>query len=809
MIVGRYRPTTIAFQPQGIVLRSADLGVTRIGDSTIDSTGSDPPPLGRASGYSRFGAALALGLAAGGLAGLIDAMVALLDGFNGNRLAFFCYATALASVVGALLGALFGGWLTLGTFLIRRLGWLERRYVRSAILSVPLALFFVWVPAEWVGEEWESLSTGARAAVIGVYVALPVIAFVTTVILGRLRVWARPKALKRNVLIATGVVLAAACYWADRYILTGLYEQFHYGLTGCFALCLAWVIALASDARAFGEGRSSFGWIVARARRSVTFALLLALACLAFELARTEVYGNSSALVFSKILASARARLDIDGDGSTAYFGGSDCNDFDPALAAGNFDLPGNGVDEDCDGVEPAWPPPLPEVSYPIPRRSSYNVLFITIDALRADHLGAYGYSRKTSPAMDALAKRSVLFEQAFAQASMTVMSLPSILTGIYPGNLPRDYDHPKAKRLFKRTFDVGEEVPVLAALFKDKGYDTRAYVQFTVASAMFRGFDHMYVTKKRKYRKMEVPGLREAKEPFFQWTHIAAPHAPYKKHAAFDFGDSPLDAYDSEVAYADKQVAQLLNVLKKRGIADRTIVVITADHGEEFGEHGGHYHRQILHQEQLHVPLILHVPGVSPRRHREPVELVDIAPTLAETLELNATRHEFDGQSLWAKLAGKGAKGQGGAYSELFKTRGDVFKRGIYTGRWRANWDVALRNLELYDKHADFGEHDDVAGAYPEVAKRLRAEIVSRTWRRAAVAFRAYERERDPMALLSRIGSIQQPPMLDGAIALLLEHERLPAEAREPLERLLKRSMVNRRQRANLRKLLSRVAKS
>src|SRR5690606_34721321 len=209
----------------------------------------------------------------------------------------------------------------------------------------------------------------------------------------------------------------------------------------------------------------------------------------------------------------------------------------------------------------------------------------------------------------------------------------------------------------------------------------------------------------------------------FFSWVHIAAPHAPYTKHPESDFGDSPLDRYDSEIAFADQQVEALLDVLRERNLGERTIVVITADHGEEFGEHGGQYHRQILHHEHLHVPLIVHVPGVAARRYKEPVELVDIAPTLAETLALDATRHEFDGQSLWAKMAGKGAKNQSGVYAELFKTRRPVFRRGIYVGRWRANWDVALKNLELYDKHADFGEHDDVAGAYPEVAQRLRAE--------------------------------------------------------------------------------------
>src|SRR5690606_16932570 len=188
------------------------------------------------------------------------------------------------------------------------------------------------------------------------------------------------------------------------------------------------------------------------------------------------------------------------------------------------------------------------------------------------------------------------------------------------------------------------------------------------------------------------------------------------------------------------------------------------------------------------------------------PVELVDIAPTLAETLELSATPHDFDGQSLWAKLAGKGAASQEGAYADLFETRGPVFKRSLYRGRWRANWDLHDRHIELYDKQADWAERHDVAHAHPEVADELKAALTSRTWRRAAVAFQAYERSRDPMALLSRADTIQQLPMVDRMLTQLLEHERLPREARAPLERLLERSLLEEPQRARLRALIARL---
>jgi len=776
--------------------------MTSSSDSTADFAGLDTPSTARVRERSRFDAALSLGLTAGALAGTIDAVVELREGFDGNRWAFLGYAGAIAAVVGGLFGALTGAWLTLGAALLRRFPALDRRHSRTLLEAFPLALFFLWIPSEWVGEQWSELGAKKRALVLLAHVALPVGALCVTLIVARARRWARGGGLARVILIALAVLGAALCYLADRFVLPGLYEQFHYGLAGGFGLLLALTLAFVREGRT-GEPLGGKRWSIARDAKVVALAPIVV--CSFFELTRADVHGPSSALVVSKIASSARARVDFDGDGSSSYFGGPDCDDFDASVGPGKFDYPGNGVDEDCDGVEPAWPPPLPEPDYPVPQRAGYNVVLITIDALRADHVGTYGYSRPTTPTLDALAERSLLFEQAYAQASKTVMSLPSLLTGLYPGNLPRDYDHPKVTRLFARAFDIGSDIPSLPTLLQDKGYDTCSFVQFTIGAAMFRGFERVTIAKGKR-RHAGIRGLREAREPFFFWTHLAGPHAPYEKHPEFDFGDKDIDRYDNEIAVADRDVSKLLAVLEKRGIDDRTIVVVTADHGEEFGEHGGKFHRQVLYHELLHVPLIVHVPGVSPRRFAAPVELVDIAPTLAETLELSATPHDFDGQSLWAKLAGKGAASQEGAYADLFETRGPVFKRSLYRGRWRANWDLHDRHIELYDKQADWAERHDVAHAHPEVADELKAALTSRTWRRAAVAFQAYERSRDPMALLSRADTIQQLPMVDRMLTQLLEHERLPREARAPLERLLERSLLEEPQRARLRELIARV---
>src|SRR5690606_37303982 len=121
---------------------------------------------------------------------------------------------------------------------------------------------------------------------------------------------------------------------------------------------------------------------------------------------------------------------------------------------------------------------------------------------------------------------------------------------------------------------------------------------------------------------------------------------------------------------------------------------------------------------ELLHVPLIVFVPGLEGRRVSEIVELVDIVPTLAESLKLAASPRDFDGQSLWASVAGKRAPGRHGAYAEVFEPHEDVTRKSLYTGRWRINWNVENGGLELFDKLQDPGERHDVAAEHPSVVQ-------------------------------------------------------------------------------------------
>ena len=253
--------------------------------------------------------------------------------------------------------------------------------------------------------------------------------------------------------------------------------------------------------------------------------------------------------------------------------------------------------------------PPLPDG----PRRPEADVLLITIDALRADHVGAYGYKRATTPHIDRLAAAGVRFARAYSQAPHTSFSVASMLTGKYFPTLAR--------------LAPGESHEPIAAVLRTYGWRTAAFYPpavFYVDAAKTKVYAatqlQLRVRQVRVHRRpaprrsgRSPTTTRSSRERSFVWIHFFEPHEPYETHAGFSFGAGDIDRYDSEIAYTDAAVGRLVAEARKR--RPGTIVVVAADHGEEFDEHGGRYHGSTLYEEQLHVPLIVSVPGVAPRR--------------------------------------------------------------------------------------------------------------------------------------------------------------------------------------------------
>ncbi|MEB2324891.1 MAG: sulfatase-like hydrolase/transferase, partial [Sorangiineae bacterium] len=292
------------------------------------------------------------------------------------------------------------------------------------------------------------------------------------------------------------------------------------------------------------------------------------------------------------------------------------------------------------------------------------DLLLVTVDALRADHVGAYGYARPTTPNLDALAKQGARFEAAYCPTPHTSYSLTSLMTGKYLRPLLRQ--------------GAGEDSDTWASLLRTYGYRTAAFYppavffidpdRFTRFEQGGLGFEYRKVEFAEGERRSEQLRRYLAGEPatqrVFAWVHLFAPHEPYEAHPNHQFGDRDVDRYDSEIAFADQTLGELVRTFREQ--RPDAVVIVTADHGEEFGEHGGHYHGTSVYEEQVRVPLVISAPGaIAPGRHiPEVVQTIDLLPTVLGALDIPRPPR-IRGRDLGDLLAGERAPGEGLAFAE------------------------------------------------------------------------------------------------------------------------------------------------
>jgi len=642
-------------------------------------------------------------------------------------------------------------------------------WLAAAVGAVPVILFVLWVPHGWVTEHWPTLPSGHRAISIALLCLVPI---VLVVIARLLMAGARRYEEQRESLplfhwpfAIACAVLAGAFFLADRELYVGLYDDFHAGLAG-LAVLMAW-----SACALFGVALSR---LVRRrdlrklavARNSIAICVLaLSAGGLSWFAIGTppQVRSDTDGLL-EKLTALARGATDFDGDGFSSFFGGSDCDGFDSLVSPGKFDFPANGLDEDCYFGDAIWPSALEKVEYRVPTCEGCNVILITVEALRADHVGAYGYNRNATPNIDSLARSSLVFEKAYSNSSKTFYSAPSMMSGRYPSNLTKSYDHPRAAGTEPYAYYLTKETPVFAEALRAAEYSTAGFVHSKIFrwQGMDRGFKKFKVTTNSLNKAIEH--VETAKEPFLLWTHPGQTHDPYVKHEGFDFGDGPADRYDSELAWIDSRIGRLLRTLEGRGLSDRTVIIVTGDHGEEFGDHGGQFHGVHLHGELLHVPLIMKVPGVEHEAVEAIVELVDLAPTILELLG-NRNVWEFDGESVFAAMSRRGGASSDGAYAEYLRER-RVYNRALTTARWKLIQNAWSERFSLYDVARDSKEKVDVADRYPEIVRDLYLEMESKPLRNQYELLRLGERE--PGRLAAGLGIIQREPLLIRALDIL-----------------------------------------
>jgi arylsulfatase A-like enzyme len=483
-----------------------------------------------------------------------------------------------------------------------------------------------------------------------------------------------------------------------------------------------------------------FGLLVAMAAGGAAAAVMSPAALLRFE----RRWGLSSAL-----LSAAGRVLDADGDGASAFFGGGDCDDHDPQRRPGAIDAAGDGIDQDCDGVDAKKMPTSRASIEPSvngqerpssPERSSLpehpNVLLLTIDTLRAD----LGYTRPpgarpVSPVLDALAARSTVFERAYSLASYTSKSLGPALLGRYPAETARNFDHfdrfsPSVPFVQERLQKAGIHTLSVQGywyfFFKGYGYERGWDVLDSKAAPKLVSVDADGSSNGDRVATQTIEALRALdgdSRPFFLWAHWIDPHAEYVKHEEFDFGKESRDRYDGEVAFVDAQLGRVLEALERGPRAKDTIVIVTSDHGEAFGEHGMIRHGFELWEELVRVPLVVYVPGLPAARVHARRSAIDLVPTILEIFGQPAPGGDdfLRGTSWVADL------GHGGEHSErpilvdMPQGPHNKQRRAFLSGKYKLISGDG-RVLGLYDLDADPAEKQDLSQD-PALLSRLQAE--------------------------------------------------------------------------------------
>ena len=387
------------------------------------------------------------------------------------------------------------------------------------------------------------------------------------------------------------------------------------------------------------------------------------------------------------------------------------------------------------------------------PSATPPSVILITLDTVRADRMGFMGSPRGLTPALDSLARASVVFTRAYSQVPLTTASHATILTGTYPQfHKVNDFGVPLAAGL-----------PYLPDILHQQGYKTAAFVGSLIldpiagtAPGFDRGFDlydanfriktardNRYETIERRAGDVIGHALAWLKKrpanapPFFLWVHLYDPHDPYDPPEPFK--SKFADPYDGEIAYADAMLGKLFTALKTAGLYRSSIVAMMADHGEAFGEHGERTHGIFLYDETIHVPLLIKLPASAVSTRKEGaklsssdvhVGLVDVTPTILEAAGV-AIPKEMQGQSLLSLMA-PASKSAVAAdrnpdrpiYSETdYPHR--AFKwsslRSLRTGKYLA---IEAPNQELYDEVSDPKALTNLAPASPAIAATLLSQM-------------------------------------------------------------------------------------
>ena len=402
------------------------------------------------------------------------------------------------------------------------------------------------------------------------------------------------------------------------------------------------------------------------------------------------------------------------------------------------------------------------------PAKQAPNVLLITIDTLRADHLGCYGYQQIRTPNIDRLAVEGVRFERAYSPVPITLPAHAAIFTGSYPMRTGmHDFSGNR----------LPSDQPTLASLLRGQGYATAGIVGSAVLDSRFglnRGFDFHYDhfdfsrLDETNLDAMERPGnvvvdqglawlSRERARRFFLWIHLYDPHYPYRPPPPYN-EQYQAQPYDGEIAFADAQVGRLLRFLKEKHLYDNTFVILAGDHGEGLGEHGEKTHGFFIYNSTLRVPLIFKLPAGQVVRNKvisHAVSLIDLLPTVLQVVGVPIPS-AVQGKGLLPLVLGQGSASSEGLYAETYLPRIHFNwseLRSILVGPFHF---IDAAKPELYDLSKDPRELRNLFSQQSAPANRLRSQLAQLVKKYSPVSGRgeAESTSLDPV-LMERLKSL------------------------------------------------------
>jgi arylsulfatase A-like enzyme len=570
------------------------------------------------------------------------------------------------------------------------------------VALVPLVKLRGFFDADWqfpsdIARVYDGLALGALVAVLALaYATRPRL---TTLLAAR-----APRRFQRRSGALVVALAALAAVASSHLVLQPEYLVYEAGVAGAIAILAATVAACAATPRL-------------RSLRDAAPALLVpvgALTALIPGAARDHgrfLLWNHGAMA-APMAKAVRDALDRDHDGSSpTWLGGTDCAEGNPRIGPLLREIPGDGIDQDCRGGDAPVPPPVPPATVPASCKlpeGKLSVLLLTIDALRADRT-----TSDAMPALFALAKLSSTFTRAYSPTGLTLTSMSALLSA-----------RPVADMVDNALTDGDMQAPfTLASSFKAAGWRTAAFNSFgDLHPIMRRGFDSINdewmdayagsgeaMLTSRTLAREALSFASASDAPFFAWVHFSDVHSPYKfDHDEHGRARTEDESYDLDVAYVGKALASLFGAMADRKLFERTIVVVSADHGEELMARGREAHGANLFEECTHVPLVVWIPGCAPRVVEKPVGTTQIGPTLGA-------------------LAGVPIPGWG-----LFDPRPlpvvteatvgyDIqYKRAVVGERYKLIVDVANGGRMLFDLTADPGEAANIYGSNAAAAAEM-----------------------------------------------------------------------------------------